>query len=87
MSQLLGIVFFTGAVCISPVDVVERQTIVHRVPCAEPVRAPLANPFKLAQEQNVVTLPPPSKPTKASRCGAKKTVWFVKNGKRRYRCR
>jgi hypothetical protein len=36
-------------------------------------------------------LPPPVEPPKpakkASRCGNKKAVWYIKNGKKRYRCR
>lgn len=89
MSQLVAILFYTGAACISPVDSAGNTTTVYRVPCAEPIYAPVGNPYKVAQEQNALpVLPAPKAAKKATGlCGAKKVVWFKKNGKKRYRCR
>ena len=90
MSQLLGIVIMTGAACISPVTEATNTTTVYRVQCAQPIYGPVANPFKAVQETNAIAVPPPKKAKKAKkagRCGAKKTVWFIKNGKRRYKCK
>lgn len=84
------VIFFFGASCISPITPVDGGTVVEKVPCAEVVYLPAANPYKITQEQNAITVAPqqPPRVKKASRlCGSKRAVWFVKNGKKRYRCR
>ena len=82
---LIDIVLFTGAACISPIDEHPQVTVAYKTPCAEVIYLPVANPFKVAQEQNVITVITPKKTSRL--CGAKTAVWYVKNNKRRYRCR
>lgn len=57
MSNILGIVILSGASCISPVEQSDalKMTVVKKVPCAVVIRAPIANPFKAAQQPNTIT--------------------------------
>lgn len=86
----LEVIILFGAACVSPVTPVENGTVVEKVPCAKVIYLD-ANPYKVAQEQNAITVAPQqpkAKARKASRlCGAKRPVWYVKKGKKRYRCR
>jgi hypothetical protein len=88
MSTILGIVFMTGAGCASAVLELERTTVAYQVPCAIVIRAPVGNPFKLAQQKNEIGVPPAvTTLKKATRCGGKKVIWLKpRDGKRRYRC-
>ena len=88
--RLVDIVLLTGSMCISPVEQKPSETVAYKVPCAVLIYVPDANPFKRVQEANVVNVDsvPGVKKRKTSRlCGAKTAVWYVKNNKRRYRCR
>lgn len=89
MTNILAIVIMSGATCISPVEQSDalRLTIAGKTPCAIVIRAPVANPFKLAQQPNEISTPPVKvAPKKVTRCNGGKVIWFKKNGKRRYRC-
>ena len=57
MTNILAIVIFGGATCISPVEQSDalRLTIAGKVPCAVVIREPVANPFKAAQMPNTIT--------------------------------
>lgn len=67
---LLGIIFFTGAECVSPIRTSGSETFVSQVPCATPIYAPVGNPFKIVQEPNTVSVsltPPKKKPLRKKR--------------------
>lgn len=83
--MLVGIILLSGAECISPVSIQSKMTVAYQVPCANVVYEHVGNPFKSVQEQNVISVVPPKKASKL--CGAKTAVWYVKNNKRRYRCK
>jgi hypothetical protein len=59
MTYLMGVILYTGAACVSPLESVGNVTTVEKVPCAEIVRYSSANPFKMVQEPNVVSLGEP----------------------------
>jgi hypothetical protein len=88
MSQILAIVILAGVGCVSPVEQQARATVVHQVPCAVIIRTPVANPFKVVQQRNEVSMPPvKTVARKPARCNGGKVIWLKKkNGKRRYRC-
>lgn len=88
MSQVLAIVILAGVGCVSPLEEQARTTIAHQVPCAIVIRQPVANPFKIAQRQNEIALPPvKTVAKKPARCDGRKVVWLKKkSGKRCYRC-
>lgn len=56
MSKVIGFVFYAGAHCVSPVESAPQMTIVEQVPCAAPIYAPVANPFKAVQQVNTVSV-------------------------------
>lgn len=91
MSKIAALViFYTGTACVSPAVHGPGFTELQKVDCFEVVYVPSANPFKAAQEPNVIsvaTIPKVTVKRRAGACGAKQQVWFVKNGKKRYRCR
>lgn len=35
MTKLLGIIIYTGAACVSPIEPMAGGTVVHKTPCAE----------------------------------------------------
>ena len=90
------------APCVSQVDHQPRESVAYRCPAPE-VQGPPRPPFwwfhrqKFAAEaEQALAVAPPPKVVKKSqarvkrakdRCGSKTAVWYVKNGKRRYRCR
>lgn len=78
MSKVIGFVFYAGAHCVSPVVSAPQMTTVERVPCAAPIYAPVANPFKAVQEVNTVSVA-------AAKPVAKKTPRKGKKSKRRNR--
>ena len=83
----IDVVFLFGAACVSPADHVPHGIVLHKTPCAEVIYL-IANPYKAAQEQNTITIPPGKSGTKrTSLCGSKRPVWYVKGSKRKYRCR
>ena len=55
MTALLAIIISTGAACVSPVTHEPGGMTVQKVPCAEIVQVQSANPYKIAQEPNVIT--------------------------------
>lgn len=61
MSSIIALVILTGAACSSPVEQAPRETVAYQTPCAIVVRAPTANPFKVAQAPNTIT-PAAAKP-------------------------
>lgn len=84
----IDVVFLFGAACVSPADHVPHGIVLHKTPCAEVIYMPIGNPYKLVQEQNIITIPPAKPGSKrSSLCGSKRAVWYAKNGKRKYRCR
>lgn len=56
MTPLLAIIISTGAACVSPVAYEPGGMTVHQVPCARPIYAPSANPFKAVQEPNAISV-------------------------------
>jgi hypothetical protein len=93
MTNILAIVILTGASCMSQVGHSEalRVTTASKTPCAVVIRAPVANPFKVAQQPNepaaAAPVPPVKTVAKKQRCGGRRVIWFKnKSGKRRYRC-
>lgn len=91
MSKIAAlIIFYSGTACVSPATYGPGYTELQKVPCFEVVYVPSANPFKAAQEPNVIsvaTVPKVTVKRRAGVCGAKRQVWYVKNGSKRYRCR
>jgi hypothetical protein len=55
MSKLVGIIMYTGAACVSPIEPMAGGTLVYRTPCAQIVQVQSANPYKIAQQPNVIT--------------------------------
>lgn len=57
MSTILAIALLTGAGCVSPVEGSDalKVTVVGKTPCAIVIHSPVGNPYKAAQEPNVVT--------------------------------
>lgn len=91
MSKIAAlIIFYSGTACISPAVQGDGFTELKKVPCFEVMWVPSANPFKVTQEANVIsltTIPKVTVKRKTGACGAKRQVWYVKAGKKRYRCR
>ena len=84
------IIFYSGTACVSPALQGHGFTELQKVPCFEVMWVPSANPFKAAQEANVISvasIPEVTVKRKAGACGTKRQVWYVKSGKKRYRCR
>ena len=54
-AQAVAFIFATGAECVSPSTVADRVTVIEKVQCARPVLSDSANPFKIAQEPNVIS--------------------------------
>lgn len=94
MTTVIALVILTGAACSSPVEQADRVTVAYQVPCAIVIREPSANPFKVAQQPNSISVPPQiqsqklTRASKPARCGGGKVIWLKKrkDGKRRYRC-
>jgi hypothetical protein len=82
MTYLMGVILYTGAACISPVTTTDQATVVSKTPCAEVVNVISGNPFKVVQEQNVVSLAQP-KIVKAATKKATKKPTKKKRKKRR----
>lgn len=59
MTAVIALVILTGAACSSPVEQAERTTVAYQVPCALVIREPTANPFKIAQASNAVSVDKP----------------------------
>lgn len=59
MTYLMGVILYTGAACVSPITTTDRTTIVGKTPCAEVIRYSSANPYKIVQEPNVVSVGKP----------------------------
>lgn len=61
MNGILAVVILTSASCVSPVEQSNalKVTVVGKVPCAVVIRNPVANPFKVAQEPNVISAAAP----------------------------
>lgn len=90
------------APCVSQVDHQPRESVAYQCPAPEvqgPPRPPLwwfhRQKFAAESEQ-ALAVPPPPKVVKKSQarikkatrlCGSKRPVWYVKAGKKRYRCR
>lgn len=55
MTKLLGIIIYTGAACISPIEPMADGTRAYKTPCAEIVQWQTGNPYKVVQEPNVIT--------------------------------
>ena len=89
----IDVIFLLGAACVSEADHVPHGIVLHKTPCAELIFQPVGNPYKAAQEPNVISVasvasvPKVTVKRRAGVCGAKRQVWYVKNGKKRYRCR
>lgn len=84
--KLIGVIVLLGAECVSAADHVPNGTVLYKTPCAKLIFQPVGNPYKAAQEPNTIT-PPAKAANKRSLCGSKRAVWYVKNGKKKYRCR
>lgn len=94
MSKIAAlIIFYSGTACVSPATYGPGYTELQKVPCFEVVWVPSANPFKVTQEANVISVasvasvPKVTVKRRAGACGSKRQVWYVRNGKKRYRCR
>lgn len=55
MTKLIGIIIYSGAACVSPIEPMAGGTVAYKTPCAEIVQVQSANPYKIAQEPNVIT--------------------------------
>ena len=55
MSKLVGIIIYSGAACVSPIEPMAGGTVAYKTPCAEIVQVQSANPYKIAQQPNVIT--------------------------------
>lgn len=55
MTKLLGLIIYTGAACVSPIEPMADGTVAYKTPCAEIVQVQSANPYKIAQQPNVIT--------------------------------
>ena len=55
MTKLIGIIIYTGAACVSPIEPMAGGTVAYKTPCAEIVQVQSANPYKIAQQPNVIT--------------------------------
>ena len=55
MSKLVGIIIYSGAACVSPIEPMAGGTVAYKTPCAEIVQMQSANPYKIAQQSNVIT--------------------------------
>lgn len=88
MNQIIAIVMLSGAGCVSQFETTAQTTEVYRTPCALVIREPVANPFKIAQQPNQVSMPSVKTVVrKPARCNGGKVIWLKKkSGKRRYRC-
>ena len=49
MTKLLGLIIYTGAACVSPIEPMADGTVAYKTPCAEIVQVQSANPYKIAQ--------------------------------------
>lgn len=56
---VVALIILTGVGCESPLEQRPGVTVAYRVPCAIVLHEQTANPFKLAQQVNVIT---PAKP-------------------------
>lgn len=61
----IDVIFLLGAACVSPAESVPGGTVLHQVPCATLVYMPVANPYKITQQPNVVSVAPKATAKKA----------------------
>jgi hypothetical protein len=54
-AELLGFIVIVGSACVSPAETAGASTSLYRVPCATPVYAITANPFKRLQTPNTIS--------------------------------
>ena len=68
MNQIAAIlIFYSGAACISPATSGPGFTELQKVPCFELAWVPSANPYKITQEQNVISMSAPKATVKKTK--------------------
>lgn len=67
MNDVLAVIFLSGPLCASPADLGPSTVEVYRVPCATVIRGISANPYKIVQTENIISVGHPSHPKKKRR--------------------